>query len=100
MRVLRQGNVGNDMGMPTVGYRSARYNQPEWSESNYMQQYQSYADRDNAERVRTATQDTLRETSALLRRTQDETTRKLAERLSDIHFWKVRSVWHSISHAY
>ena len=78
------------MGLPTVGYRSARYNQPEWSEAAYAMQYQSFADRDNAERTRAATEDTMREARALMYRTQDETTRKLAERLKDLHFWKVR----------
>ena len=46
------GNVGNDMGMSTMGYRSAKMNPPEWHESNYTKYYQSFADRDNAEKVR------------------------------------------------
>jgi len=77
------------MGIPTVGYRSARYNLPEWEEASYMQHYQSFADRDNAERVRNATKDTMNEVGALMQRTQDASTLKLAERLKDLHFWKV-----------
>lgn len=84
-----QGNIGNDMGISTVGYRSARYNLPEWEEANYMKYCQSAADQDNAERVRVASQDLMREGGALLRHTQEATTLKLAERLKDIHFWKV-----------
>lgn len=29
------GNLGNDMGMSTVGYRSAKYNPMEWRDGNY-----------------------------------------------------------------
>ena len=39
------GNVGNDMGISTMGYRSAKYNPPEWHESNYSKYYQSFANR-------------------------------------------------------
>ena len=46
------GNVGNDMGISTVGYRAAKLNPPEWHETNYSKYYQAYADRDNAENVR------------------------------------------------
>jgi hypothetical protein len=65
-----QGNVGNDMGMPTVGYRAGRYNYPEWHEATYAKYYQSFADRDNAERVRNASNDVLKETGAMCRLTQ------------------------------
>lgn len=47
-----QGNTGNDMGISTVGYRSAKYNPSEWHESNYSKYYQAFVDRDNAERIR------------------------------------------------
>lgn len=47
-----QGNTGNDMGISTVGYRSAKYNPSEWHESNYAKYYQAFVDRDNAERIR------------------------------------------------
>jgi len=82
------GNVGNDMGMSTMGYRSAKYNPPEWHESNYAKYYQSFADRDNAERVRHESKDVMKETDATTQKTQAETTKKLAERLKDINFWK------------
>lgn len=82
------GNVGNDMGMSTMGYRSAKYNPPEWHESNYGKYYQSFSARDNAERVRHDAKDVMKETEALTNKTQAESTKKLAERLKDINFWK------------
>lgn len=82
------GNVGNDMGMSTMGYRSNKYNPPEWHESNYAKYYQSFAGRDNAERVRHDAKDVMKETEALTNKTQAESTKKLAERLKDINFWK------------
>lgn len=81
-------NVGNDMGMSTVGYRSAKFNPPEWHESNYAKYYQSYADRDSAEQTKHAASDLIKETEALSIKTQTENTKKLAERLKDINFWK------------
>lgn len=82
------GNVGNDMGISTMGYRSAKYNPPEWHESNYAKYYQSFADRDNAENVRQNSKDVMKETEARTNDTQANTTKKLAERLKDINFWK------------
>lgn len=82
------GNVGNDMGMSTMGYRSAKYNPPEWHETNYAKYYQSFADRDNSERVRHESKRTMKETDATTEKTQSESTKKLAERVHDINFWK------------
>ena len=83
-----QGNVGNDMGISTMGYRSAKINPPEWHESNYAKYYQSFANRDNSENVRNQSKDSIKETEAITNATQNETTKKLNERLKDITFWK------------
>jgi len=64
------GNVGNDMGVPTVGYRAGRFNLPEWHEATYAKYYQSFADRDNAERLRNVSTDMIKETNALARLSQ------------------------------
>ena len=64
------GNVGNDMGVPTAGYRAGRFNLPEWHEATYAKYYQSFADRDNAERLRNVSTDMVKETYALARLTQ------------------------------
>ena len=83
-----QGNVGNDSGVSTMGYRSGRYNKPEWQEATYAKYYQTFADRDNADRVRNASEDTIREVDESHRVTQEESTKRLSERLRDLHFWK------------
>ena len=79
-------NVGNDMGISTMGYRAAKYNPPEWHESNYAKYYQSFADRDHSEKVRHLSKETIKEVEAI--KTQNESTKKLAEREKDICFWK------------
>jgi len=82
------GNVGNDMGISTMGFRSAKYNPPEWHETNYAKYYQSFADRDNSEKVRHSAKATIKETDAITEQAQAESTKKLGERLKDINFWK------------
>ena len=82
------GNVGNDMGISTMGYRSGKYNPPEWFESNYAKYYQSFSDRDSAEKVRDDSKRVMNETEETTKRTQNDVTKKLGERLKDINFWK------------
>ncbi len=88
METTYTGNVGNDMGIHTMGFRANKYNPPEWHETNYAKYYQSFADRDNAEKVRYDSKQTIKETEAQTEKTQAESTKKLAERLKDITFWK------------
>ena len=83
-----QGNVGNDMGISTVGFRSSKYNPSEWHESNYTKFYQSFADRDCAEKICHDSASVLNETSATTKATQNAVTKALGERLHDINFWK------------
>ena len=82
------GNTGNDMGISTMGYRSAKYNPNEWFENNYSKYYQSFVDRDNAERIRHEGKRTRNETEETTNKTQAEVTKKLGERIQDINFWK------------
>ena len=88
METTYTGNTGNDMGIHTMGFRANKYNPPEWQESNYGKYYQSFADRDNAEKVRFDSKRTIKEAQAQTDKTQAESTKKLAERLKDITFWK------------
>lgn len=82
------GNTGNDMGISTMGFRSAKYNPSEWHESNYAKYYQSFVDRDHAERVMHESKRTTKETEATTNKTQAEATKKLAESAKNIEFWK------------
>lgn len=82
------GNTGNDMGISTMGFRSAKYNPSEWNEANYAKYYQSFVDRDNAERVLHESRRTQKETQETTNKTQAEATKKLAESAKNIEFWK------------
>ncbi|KAL5018557.1 hypothetical protein ScPMuIL_004279 [Solemya velum] len=88
MEMTYAGNTGNNMGISTLGYRSAKYNPSEWHESNYAKYYQSFVDRDNAEKIRHESKRTVNETEATTNKTQAEVTKKLGERIQDINFWK------------
>ena len=88
MEITYTGNTGNDMGISTMGFRAAKYNPSEWHEGNYAKYYQSFVDRDQAERVRHESKRTRNETEATTNNTQADVTKKLAERCKDIDFWK------------
>ncbi|XP_063443531.1 tektin-4-like [Mytilus edulis] len=88
METTYQGNTGPDMGISTMGFRSQKYNPAEWHETNYSKYYQSFSDRDNAERIRHESKRTMNETESTTNKTQAEVTKKLGERLQDINFWK------------
>ncbi len=80
---------GTAMGAPAAtGFRSAKHTPQEWHESNYGKYYQSFSDRDNAERLRHESKQLSNETEAQTQRTQTDVTKKLAERMHDINFWK------------
>ena len=86
--MVYSGNVGNDIGISTEGFRSSKYNPSEWHESNYSKFYQSFADRDAAEKIRHESKRTSKELEATTNKTQEEVTKKLNERCHDIGFWK------------
>ena len=88
MEMTYTGNTGNDMGISTMGFRSAKYNPSEWHETNYAKYYQSFVDRDNAERVIHESKRTEKETKETTNKTQAEATKKLAESAKNIEFWK------------
>ncbi|XP_022093649.1 tektin-4-like [Acanthaster planci] len=83
------GIRGSAMGAPTsMGFRSGKHTPKEWHEANYSKYYQSFSDRDNAERLRHESKQLANETEALTQRVQADVTKKLAERMHDINFWK------------
>ncbi|XP_076451129.1 tektin-4-like [Babylonia areolata] len=88
MELTYTGNTGNDMGISTMGFRSAKYNPSEWHEGNYAKYYQSFVDRDQSERNRHESKRTRNETGELANATQDDVTKKLGERCEDLDFWK------------
>ncbi|KAM8962225.1 tektin-4 [Pelodytes ibericus] len=75
-------------GLATSGFRTAKYLLEEWQQGNYTTYYQGFSDRDSSERVRYEAKQLAAETEACAQRTQADSTKKLGERLLDIHFWK------------
>lgn len=76
------------VGNPTSGFRTAKYTPEEWHQNNYSKYYQSFTDRDHAERVQHESKKLANETEAQTNRTQADATKKLGERIHDINFWK------------
>ena len=52
-------------GQPTAGFRTAKYTPEEWFQNNYAKYYQSFTDRDHAERVQHDSKKTANETFAI-----------------------------------
>merc|ERR1711963_356785 len=88
METTYTGNTGNDMGISSMGFRSAKFNPSEWHETNYAKYYQPFVDRDNAERAIHESKRTVKETEETTNKTQAEATKKLAESAKNIEFWK------------
>ncbi|XP_068921732.1 tektin-4 [Petaurus breviceps papuanus] len=75
-------------GLATAGFRSAKYLQEEWYQNNYTCYQEAFANRDFSECNRNECKNLASETEALCQRTQEDSNRKIGERLQDIHFWK------------
>jgi len=45
------GNTGNDLGISTAGYRTAKHNPEEWHSANYKIAYQTTLDSEKAGKV-------------------------------------------------
>lgn len=52
------------VGNPTSGFRTAKYTPEEWHQNNYSKYYQSFTDRDHAERVQHESKKLANETEA------------------------------------
>ncbi|KAG3259246.1 tektin-4 isoform X1 [Ictidomys tridecemlineatus] len=75
-------------GLATTGFRTAKYLMDEWYQNLYAHYHQAFADRDHSERQRHESQHLASETEALAQRTQQDSTRRVGERLQDMHSWK------------
>lgn len=75
-------------GSSSAGFRTAKYTPEEYIQQNYAKYYQSYTDRENAERNQHESKKLMNETLAMANRTQSDSTKKMGERLHDIGFWK------------
>jgi tektin-4 len=82
------GNVGNDIGISTAGYRTGKFSPKEWHAANYNVTYQSTVGRETASQVRNVASDAIKEAEAVTHKLQGNNTKLLAERLHDVNFWK------------
>ena len=81
-------NAGLNQGQSTIGFRVNKYNPQEWHQNNYAKHYQAFADRNQSEQNRWEANRTENETEHITQRTHALSTKRLAERLHDINFWK------------
>uniref|UniRef100_A0A8C9A8W9 Tektin n=1 Tax=Prolemur simus TaxID=1328070 RepID=A0A8C9A8W9_PROSS len=86
--VARNTGAHTSSGLATAGFRTAKYVEDEWFQNCYARYHQAFADRDQSERQRHESRQLMGETEALAQRTQQDSTRKVGQRLEDIHCWK------------
>ncbi|XP_056392817.1 tektin-4 [Hyla sarda] len=75
-------------GLATSGFRTAKYLLEEWQQGGYTSFYQAFSDRDCSEKGRHEAKQLAAECEARAQRSQADTTKKLGERLLDIHYWR------------
>uniref|UniRef100_A0A8I3WRW2 Tektin n=1 Tax=Callithrix jacchus TaxID=9483 RepID=A0A8I3WRW2_CALJA len=86
--VARNTGAYTSSGLATSGFRTAKYLLEEWFQNCHARYHQAFADRDQSERQRHESQQLAAETQALAQRTQQDSTRRVGERLQDTHGWK------------
>ncbi|XP_071976034.1 tektin-4 [Engystomops pustulosus] len=75
-------------GLATAGFRTAKYLLEEWRQSGLTSCYQAHSDRHTAQQLRHQARESAAETQARAQRSQEDSTRKLGERLLDLHYWR------------
>ncbi|XP_040297031.1 tektin-4 [Bufo bufo] len=75
-------------GLATSGFRTAKYLLEEWQQGGYTSYYQAFSDRDCSEKGRHEAKQLAAECEARAQRSQADATKKLGERLLDVHFWR------------
>ncbi|XP_017370224.1 tektin-4 [Cebus imitator] len=86
--VARNTGAYTSSGLATAGFRTAKYLLEEWFQNCHARYHQAFADRDQSERQRHESQQLAAEIQALAQRTQQDSTRRVGERLQDTHGWK------------
>ncbi|XP_061065383.1 tektin-4 [Eubalaena glacialis] len=86
--VARNTGAHISSGLATAGFRTAKYLVDEWFQNCYARYHQAFADLDQSERQHHESQQLAAETEALVQRTQQDSTKKVGERLQDMHCWK------------
>ncbi|KAM9305005.1 tektin-4 [Gastrophryne carolinensis] len=87
-RPQSQQESGPSSGLATAGFRSAKYLLEEWRQAGHTSFYQAFSDRDSSERSRHDNKQLAAELEARAQRSQADATKKLGERLLDVHYWR------------
>lgn len=85
--VARNTGAYSSSGLATAGFRTAKYLVDEWFQAGYARYHQAFSDRDRSERQRQESGQLAAETEALAQRTQQDSTRRVGQRLQDAHGW-------------
>ncbi|KAL0615274.1 Tektin-4 [Plecturocebus cupreus] len=86
--VARNTGAYTSSGLATAGFRTAKYLLEEWFQNCQVRYHQAFADREQSEKQRHESQQLAAETQARAQRTQQDSTRRVGERLQDMHGWK------------
>ncbi|NWX32522.1 TEKT4 protein, partial [Notiomystis cincta] len=87
--VARSERPRSCCGMAMAGFRTAKYQLPEWHRRNMGVYYKAVTASDEAERGRTEAKQLMKHAAASAQRAQESSKATLCQRLQDIHFWRV-----------
>ncbi|KAJ7406676.1 hypothetical protein BTVI_64959 [Pitangus sulphuratus] len=87
--VARGERPGSCCGMAMAGFRTSKYQLPEWHRRNARVYNQAYAVGEESERDRAESKHLTKHAAACAQRAQEHSKTTLAQRLQDIHFWRV-----------
>ncbi|NWV22911.1 TEKT4 protein, partial [Origma solitaria] len=87
--VARSDRPRSCCGMAMAGFRTAKYQVPEWQRRNAGVYYKAFTVSEESERDRAESQNLMKHTAACAQRAQECSKITLSQRLQDIHFWRV-----------
>ncbi|XP_064529426.1 tektin-4 [Pseudopipra pipra] len=87
--VVRDERPGSCCGMAMAGFRTSKYQLPEWHRRNARVYNRAYTVGEESERDLAESKHLTRHAAACAQRAQEYSKTTLAQRLQDIHFWRV-----------
>ncbi|NWS88295.1 TEKT4 protein, partial [Toxostoma redivivum] len=87
--VVRSERPRSCCGMAMAGFRTAKYQLPEWHRRNAGVYYNALTVSEEAERGRAEAKNLVKHAAASAQRAQEHSKSTLGQRLGDIHFWRM-----------
>ncbi|XP_014749927.1 PREDICTED: tektin-4 [Sturnus vulgaris] len=87
--VVRSERPGSCCGMAMAGFRTAKYQLPEWHRRNAGVYYNALTVSEEAERGRAEAKNLMKHAAASAQRAQEHSKSTLGQRLGDIDFWRM-----------